>query len=292
MLVVLSEDVSSTGDIQAKKHNYTTSSANVSWGTAIYKHGSGSSRTCTFRCTDCSNTASGSVSSSMTVTQNQACEKDELGTFTFKATVYNPRGGSSITASTTDSGKVCSDHKKQGHQKSASAYSTTAATCTTQSTEIYRCVRYGNGGCTKTYEEHATAALQHVKTPAAHTHSAYGGSCYTANYHSHSNSCYTSGTAKWTSCTWDGPAKNGSDVLEGRYKLYCSRCKKSGYAYRTSTTYSADTQKSILNNETHTCSKKTLSCGKTTSTVESYTLNCSKTVDYYYCGRNCGYIYP
>ncbi len=99
----------------AKGHNYATTST-VTWGTATYKCGNNSSRTATFKCTDCSQTASASVSDATTVTQIQSCTKDEQMTVKFMAKISNPRiNNATTTVTKTDTKAVCQNHKAKGH---------------------------------------------------------------------------------------------------------------------------------------------------------------------------------
>ena len=99
----------------------------------------------------------------------QTCTAGETGNVTFTAKIKNPRTkdasattfiGTNETYKTTK--VACANHPAYGHEKASTPYSTTAATCTTASTEKWRCVRYGQGGCNKSYDDtHNSNAIGH-----------------------------------------------------------------------------------------------------------------------------------
>ncbi len=166
------KDVSSTGDMIAKDHNYlkpgTNNAANGSWSSATVHCGTNkSSDVFTYKCTDCANTKPVTYYATFSKTQNQGCEQDELGSLKFIASLTNPRVGNKVSISSNNNldKTVCLDHKRRGHEKALNAYSIIEATCLEQSTEKWRCVRYGSNNCNKTYADtHNKTALGHNYT--------------------------------------------------------------------------------------------------------------------------------
>lgn len=84
--------------------------------------------------------------------------------------------------------------------------------------------------------------------------SATANGCYTkAIYHSHINSCYIQ-------CSGTANSKGGAG---NAWKYTCNKCNKDYWVG----SWGAD----------FPCTEKILSCGKTSSTIDNYTLGCGKT---------------
>ena len=99
------------------------------------------------------------------------------------------------------------------------------------------------------------------------TQSSTKGGCFTNPvYHKHTNSCYTdSGYNCGPRNKVRGPYKNHSGTDE--YQYTCSACGRDWYMCDGGS----------ASGTFHWVGSKVLSCGKTTTTVEYYTLGCSKT---------------
>ncbi len=94
-----------------------------------------------------------------------------------------------------------------------------------------------------------------------------GTGCYTSPiYHTHTNSCYTtSGYNCGPVNKVRGPYKNASGTDE--YQYSCSACGRAFYLCDGGS----------MAGSWHYVSSKVLSCGKTTTTIDSYSLGCGKT---------------
>jgi len=151
------------------------------------------------------------------------------------------------------------------------------------------------GGCyqTKNYHSHtgnSTSGGGCYTGKNYHSHSGSstsGGGCYTGkNYHSHSSSCVnTKGSWYYTGETYSIT----ENCMTSTYRKYkCSYCgEERGWPTMQSI------EESITQLEYgHSCTGYV--CGKTTSTVESYYINCGKTagstIESYYvnCGKTAG----
>lgn len=98
-----------------------------------------------------------------------------------------------------------------------------------------------------------------------HVHEGAEGStsngCYTnAVYHSHTNNCYKS-------CSGSLTKTSSSD---DQYVFKCNTC--GGTNYRTKHDWEN-------NPSVRSCNLPKISCGKTTATIEKYSLGCGKTED-------------
>lgn len=115
--------------------------------------------------------------------------------------------------------------------------------------------------------------------PSYHTHSAYGGSCYTYYSHLHTDSCYKVGTVIHYVNGVTGEHYIGCQTCGVRIDMAPDGCPDEC----SSTIVKHKSNCKVLN-----CSRTSgysLTCGKSNSSVVGYSTNCGKTAGCYYKGN-------